>query len=205
MLITTADDAAGPQWMECPQVETDLPTLAFFYPLDELIVAERRDVLHDIIGLTGVGYTVFNNKGQKVFLAVLEKHFKKFDIKIFNHYGNEVVHVKRPFHFCTKKVLVWSPPGNFVGSVKEVKTRWKTYIVKDRVDKDILKIVPAGIFNYMYNIQLVYDGTVAGVIRKQSDVVPLDVKHFAVSFPIELDVRDKAVLLGACFMVGFRY
>lgn len=192
--------------MECPQVETDLPTLAFFYPLDELIIAERRDDLHDLIGLSGVGYTVFNNKGQKVFLAVLEKQYKKFDIKIFNHYGNEVVHVKRPFHFCTKEVLVCAPPGDLVGSVKEVRTRWKTYIVKNRFEKDVLKIVPAGVFNYMYNIQLMYGGSVVGVIRKHCDVATLlDMKHFAVSFPIELDVRDKAVLLGACFAIGFRY
>ena len=135
---------------------------------------------------------------------VLEKGFRKFYVKIFNNYGNEVIHVKRPYQFCANRVLVWAPPGNFVGSVKELKFCHNTYIVKNQTGKSVLKIIAEGIFQFVYKIYMVYGGRAIGIVKKQWELAAVvNVKNFGVSFPAELDFRDKAVLLGALFLIGY--
>ncbi|KAF9414838.1 hypothetical protein HW555_007371 [Spodoptera exigua] len=194
-------------WMECPQLPDDCidnPGLAFIYHLDELIVTEERDDLHDIIGSNGIAYTIFNSVGQKVFLAVLKKNFRNFNIKIFNNYGNEVINVEKPFTWWTKKVLVWAPPGNFVGSVHERSKCFSSYTVKNREGTKVLKIRSARVGRYVYKIYLVLEGHAIGIVSQQFPSAEiLNTKNFGISFPAELNVNDKAVLLGACFLIGF--
>ncbi|CAH1643986.1 unnamed protein product [Spodoptera littoralis] len=194
-------------WMECPQLPDDSdndPGLAFIYNLDQLIVTEQRDGLHDIIGNEGIAYTIFNSVGQKVFLAVLNKKFRNFNIKIFNNYGNEVINVEKPFTWWTNKVLVWAPPGNFVGSVQErSKCILNKYTVRNQVGTKILKIRSEGFGRYVYKVYLVSTRYAIGVVREQSPAGYIrKTKNFGVSFPAEMNVYDKAVLLGACFLIG---
>ncbi|KAJ0171177.1 hypothetical protein K1T71_013376 [Dendrolimus kikuchii] len=188
-------------WMPCPQNEIDLPGLAYFSPLDELIIARKKDALHDVIGKKGTGYTIFNKNGQKVFLAVQEQRCKKFDLKIFNIYGNEVIEVKKPFKCCFNSVLVWAPPGNFVGSVKQVKSCKNTFIVKNNVGEIVLKLKANGLFHFVYQIMLADEKI--GTVNKWRNAEVGNVKQFGITFPVDLNVTDKAVLLGACFLIGF--
>ncbi|XP_047037434.1 phospholipid scramblase 2-like [Helicoverpa zea] len=191
-------------WMTCPNVPDEtIPGLAFVYPLDQLIIAEKRDVLHDLIGTSGIAYTIFNRGGQKVFLAVLTKRFQAFNVKIFNNYGNEVINVEKPFKIFANKVLVWAPPGNFVGSVQKCLSCIDTYSVKNQVGKKVLKIRAEGMFHYAYKVFLVYGNRSIGVVQdKLPTTMVFDVKNFGVTFPPELDVKDKTVLLGASFLIA---
>ncbi|KAJ8707522.1 hypothetical protein PYW08_010774 [Mythimna loreyi] len=203
MVITPKTSTSGTLWMQCPAIDPDhIPGLAFVYPLDQLIVAKKRDSLHNIIGSTGVAYTIFNSGGQKVFLAVLKKKFRQFDVRIFNNYGNEVINVKRPFSWCAKQVLVWAPPGKFLGSVHEERKCISTYIVKDERGKDLFQIRAAGICRYVYKVSFVpCIGREFGKMHSGFPVVNVK-KNFGVTFPRESNVTDKAVLLGACFLIG---
>lgn len=187
--------------MECPKIETEFPGLAYVYPLNELVIVQEEDALHNVIGNTGTGYTVFNSLGQKVFLAVQETRCRKFNIKIYNYFGNEVIQVKRPYKLCLDKALVWAPPGNFVGSVNEVKRCVNTYLVKNKDGKVVLKIKAQGLLHFVYSI-LSGDEEVGMVNNKWGFAAMLSVKNFGISFPAATDVGDKAVLLGACFLIG---
>lgn len=189
--------------MPCPSdVDETFPGLAYIYPLDELIVAEARDALHDVIGdQAPISYTIFNNQGQKVFVAVRRKKWKRFTIKIYNHYGNEVIEVIRPFHLCWNRVLVWAPPGHFAGSVEQLCNKFR---VKNESGREVLFIRKSqGIFGLVYNIRYVCGVEPIGVVRKQCSAADaLNVTNYGVTFPVQLDVQDKAVLLGACFLIG---
>lgn len=188
--------------MQCPATgqEDIIPGLAFINPLNQLIVAKRRDNLHDIIGRTGVAYTVFNREGQKVFLGVLTKRFRQFDVRIFNNYGNEVINVKRPFHFCAKEVLVWAPPGHFLGSVRGRPGCSNTYIARDENGKKVWKIRSVNLCKDVYNVYVIsYGESPIAVLKNQ--IPEVDEKNIGVSFPKEINVKEKAVLLGACFLV----
>ncbi|KAJ8705367.1 hypothetical protein PYW07_011194 [Mythimna separata] len=199
---TTSVVSGGPLWMQCPAIKQDhIPGLAYIYPLDQLIVAQKRDTLHDVIGPGGIAYTIFNSNGQKVFLAVLKKKFRQFNVKIFNNYGNEVINVKRPFSLSAKQVLVWAPPGKFLGSVQERRRCISTYIVKDESGKKVLKISAVGFCRNVYKVSVEScGGREVGKMHAGFPVV--NVKNFGVTFPQESDVKEKAVLLGACFLIG---
>ncbi|XP_013198582.2 phospholipid scramblase 2-like [Amyelois transitella] len=184
------------KWMPCPKVQTSHPGLAYFYPLDELIVARKWDALHSAIGKNYVCYTIFNNVGEKVFLAVQDKKCQKFDVKIFNFYGNELIHVKKPFKCCVHKASVWVPPGNYIGSIKKVGC---LFLVQNALGEPLLKIKAQGLCHYVYDI---LDGDkVIGVVKWK--MAFLDEKNFGLAFPVDMDVSDKAALLGASFLIGY--
>lgn len=188
------------KWMSCPEESTEFPGLAYLHPLDELIVAEVRENLHNIINSSGKGYTIFNKDGEKVFLAIEQSRHKKFDLKIFNFYGNEVIQVKKPYKLCLNRVLVWAPPGHYIGSVEQ-NILCKNFLVKNRMGKSVLKIKSRGLVQYVFDI--ITKEEKIGEIKDQwvlSEV--LDVNHFGVSFPRDMGVGDKALLLGGCFLIG---
>lgn len=185
------------KWMSCPGDLTSFPGLTYILPLNQLIIAEKLDKLHEIIGKQGNRYTIYNNQGEKVFLAVQERQCKKFDIKIFNFYGNEVIQVQRLYKLCINRISVWAPPGNFVGSVVEGRSCVQTFWVKNRKGKNVLKIKPKRFL--VYDI-ISKDGVVGEVM---TNCPVLDMKNFGVSFPVDLDVGQKAVLLGASFLIAY--
>ncbi|XP_045779654.1 phospholipid scramblase 2-like [Maniola jurtina] len=196
MKNTTISGIKREEWMPCPKVDIDYPGLAYLCSLDELILVEETHKLHDLIGLRrkDTSYTIINNQGQKVFLAV-QKGKYKFEIRIYNVYGNEIIKVNRPYSWCLNKALIWAPPGNFVGSVQETKSCLKTYLVKNHLGEKVLKIKARG-----FTKDDVYS------IFSQSEVVGLVTTRwrYAVSFPIEMDVPIKCILLGACFLICWK-
>ncbi|XP_072945971.1 phospholipid scramblase 2-like [Epargyreus clarus] len=189
-------------WMPCPKIEMTHPGLAYFCPLDKLIVIAKLDPLHELIGEADVGYTIFNNEGQKVFLAVQENKDQKFNIKMFNVYGNEVVELKKRFKLCFNKIHIWAPQGNFVGSAEEVWSCVKNFVVKDSLQKSILKIQPREI-PYQQDYDIICDGEKVGLVTNRWRFRSiLNMKSFGVSFPICMSVEYKVLLLGATFLIG---
>lgn len=207
--ITTKDATSKAGWMPCPAINLTYPGLAYICPLDELIVVKQSDDFHDLIGDRGsmTGYTIFNNLGQKVFAAVERNKCKKYHLKIFNHYGNEIIHVNKPctLHpFSKNKVLVWAPPGNFVGVVKELSKCVNTFTAKNWYGEDISKLKAKGLFKYDYKITSSSEEEFFGrVANNWINSTVLNVKNFGVSFPVDLDVMDKVILIGACFLISW--
>ncbi|XP_034836903.1 phospholipid scramblase 1-like [Maniola hyperantus] len=197
MKNTTINGVKREEWMPCPKVHVDYPGLAYLYSLDEFILVKKTDKLHDLIGLRSkdTSYTIINNQGQKVFLAV-QKGKNKFEIRIYNVYGNELIIVNKPYSWCLNKALIWAPPGNFVGSVQETKSCLKTYIVKNHLGEKVLKLIKARGFtkDEAYNV------------FSQNEVVGLVTTRWrnAVYFPIEMDIPIKCILLGACFLICWK-
>lgn len=184
------------QWMPCPEVENETyPGLSYLYPLNQLIVAKKRDALHNLFGNNIIGYTIYNGQGQKVFLAVQRKETKK-EIKIFNYYGNEVIHVRRRA-FCLNRLLIWAPPGNFVGSVHS-KCYKRLFIENYR--GDMLKIRPRGVFCCVRDI--FFEGGRIGEMTSRQCLRSIKNNDVTVVFPIGLDIQFKSILLGACFLIG---
>lgn len=193
------------KWMECPNLDNvKYPGLAYIHILDELIVAEKRDRLHSLIAdENSIGYTVFNKEGEKVFLGTLKRQYRKFLLKFYNNYGNEVIEVKKPRSWLfNATVMVSAPPGHFVGSVVQSKPCFKTFFVNNKHGKKILKITSHKKFKYKYEIQSM-EGKI-GVIMKEWRLKDVrDVNNFGVTFPTNLACGVKATLLGACFLIGF--
>lgn len=189
------------KWMPCPKSSFVYPGLAFLVPLEQIVVVEELDALHRIIENRPLGYTIYNNAGEKVFIAVKNKKRKKFAIRIFNLYGNEVIELKRPYALFFHTVLVWAPPGNFIGSVVTRRgCSSRTFTVKNRDGKAVLKINSRQRMSYnIYSLNTKKD--IGLVMRDWRLPKIMEDNNITARFPATLDVNEKVAILGACFML----
>ncbi|CAK1546740.1 unnamed protein product [Leptosia nina] len=186
------------QWMTCPRIDNDLyPGLSYLSTLNKLIVAKKRDALHNLFGKNIIGYTIYNGHGQKVFIAVQRRESKKVEIKIFNYYGNEVINLRRPRAFCLNRILIWAPPGNFLGSIQGRKCRGA--LIKNDTDNVLLKIKSRGLFCCVHDI--LSEGESVGEVETRICCNSIQ-NNVSIIFPVEMNVEHKSILLGACFLIG---
>ncbi|XP_065203424.1 phospholipid scramblase 1 [Planococcus citri] len=221
-------------WMALPaQVPVNVPSgLQYLTTIDQLMVKQKVELLEAFIGFeTNNKYTIKNNQGQKVFYAVEDNDcctrlccgaMRSFDIKILDNYKNEVIHIRRDlacsscwFPCCLQKLQVFSPPGNLVGSVEQT---WSIctpeFDVKNESGSTVLKI-EGPICRYgicgdvEFKVLSLDKSAVVGRISKQWSGLMreafTDADYFGISFPLDLDVRMKAVMIGACFLIDFMY
>lgn len=211
-----------PQGMlSCP------PGLEYLTSIDQLLVHQKVELLEAFTGFeTNNKYTIKNSLGQKVYWAVEENDCctrnccgpkRPFDMKILDAHRNQVMHLNRPlacdscwFPCCLQSMEVSSPPGSVVGSVQQ---NWSLFTpdfsLKNASGEEILKIEgPCCTFSMCGDVEFqikTMDGQQVGMISKQwsglAREVFTDADHFGISFPLDLDVKMKAVCLGAVFLI----
>lgn len=134
----------------------------------------------------------------------------------------EVMRVSRPFACgccvlpdCLQKIYIYAPPGQLAGTVEQL---WSicntpTFVVKDSQGFEELKIegpccqYPLSAGSVVFN--LIKGGMPVGNISTKwrglfRYVCSCTIQNnFRITFPTDMDVRMKAVLLGACFLIDF--
>lgn len=221
------------QWISAPSAPINCPPgLEYLSAIDQLLVHQKVELLEAFTGFeTNNKYTVKNSMGQRVYMAVEDTDcctrnccgpIRPFDLKILDHTQREVIHLYRPlrcssccFPCCLQRLEVMSPPGHVIGYVTQ---EWSICIPKFRIEDStgecVLRIEgPFCTFSICGDVEfqvLSKDGsTQVGKITKQwSGLVReafTDADNFGISFPIDLDVNIKAVLLGACFLIDFMF
>ena len=134
--------------------------------------------------------------------------------------GNELIHLYRPlrcsscwFPCCLQEMEVYSPPGNLIGSIQQ---EWSLCSPKYNIlnaDGQVALTIEGPICTYSlfcgdvdFEILSPDGSTNVGKISKQwSGLLKeafTDADTFGISFPMDLDVRMKAVCLAACFLIG---
>lgn len=151
---------------------------------------------------------------------------RPFEMNIMNTQGQEVMRLDRPlrcsscwYPCCLQKVEVQSPPGTVIGTVEQ---EWSICDIKlaikneggDTVlmlkkstccicDSNCCQDVDFPILTMDDNPQEV------GKISKQWTGVMkeafTDADNFGVNFPVDLDVKIKATLMAAVFLIDFMY
>ncbi|XP_042559006.1 phospholipid scramblase 1-like isoform X1 [Clupea harengus] len=116
---------------------------------------------------------------------------------------------------CRVALEVQSPPGNPIGYVKQ---NWHPYIpkftIQDEKRNSVLKII--GPFcdckcfsDVNFEIKSLDETSVVGRISKQwsgyGNEMFTDADNFGVQFPMDMDVKMKATILGACFLIVSLY
>ena len=211
-----------PMRANCP------PGLEYLTQIDQLLVHQKVELLEAFTSFeTQNKYTVKNTLGQKVYSAKEDSgccsrqfcgNMRSFDMKIVDNLGNEVIHLNRPlacgscfFPCCLQKMEVTSPPGSLIGSIEQ---EWSIltpkFAIKDAAGQTVLKIGgPFCTFSLCgdveFNVFSSDGSTNVGKISKQWSGLAreafTDADNFGISFPMDLDVKIKAVLLGACFLI----
>ncbi|CAF1028674.1 unnamed protein product [Rotaria sordida] len=154
---------------------------------------------------------------------------RRFDLHIVDNTNQEIIRVKREFkccagccwfaccNGCSQEVIVESPPGTVIGFVTQECSCWRMkYVLKDITGNPILTIIgPGCICDGPYaccceNKFTLYgtDGiTEIGAIHKKyrgfiaEAMTTADT--FTIRMPLDLDVKMKAVALGALFLIDF--
>lgn len=203
------------------------PGLEYLNQLDMLLVKQKVEGLEAVLGFeTQNKYVIRNSMGQDVFKAKEDSdccsrmmcgNVRPFSVAVTDFQDREVMLFSRPFNCCLQSIEVQSPPGTVIGSVQqECNLCSSEFVVYDQSDNPTLRISgPPSCFAFSLcgDVEfqvLTGDGsTEIGKITKQwSGFLRegfTDADNFGISFPMDLDVRMKATLLGALFLIDFMY
>ncbi|TGZ67662.1 hypothetical protein CRM22_004676 [Opisthorchis felineus] len=180
--------------------------------------------------LNTMGQTVYNCSEESNFCArQFCKAQRPYTMHVQDNSGMEVIRVKRPYkcyccweclscsECCQDELLVEAPIGQVVGYVKQIQEGCKIrYAIKDSTGKQVLRIhgpsyCHCACFGEDINFKVMSaDGnTEVGRITKQwSNIVQemfTDADNFGIAFPMDLDARIKATLIGAVFLIDFMF
>merc|ERR1711976_125267 len=220
-------------WMPVPTgIPGCPPGLEYLTQIDQLLVKQKVEVLEMMTGIeTANKYKVKNSMGQDVYKAKEKSDFctrqccgpiRCFQMEITDNTDREVIHVDRPlncstccFPCCLQKMTVTSPiSGEVLGSIEQ---QWDPCLpifeILDNNGNAVLKmkgpfcaISCCGDVNFDITTT---DGTEVGKITKQwtglAKEAFTDADNFGVTFPLDLDVKVKATLLGAVFLIDFMF
>ncbi|XP_044146069.1 phospholipid scramblase 1-like [Bufo gargarizans] len=220
-------------WMPAPPPDPKCPPgLEYLCQIDQLLVHQQVELLEALIGYESNNkYEIKNSMGQRVYFAAEQndcctRNFcgaaRSFAMTIVDNSGREVVRIIRPFRCsaccfpcCLQKLEVQAPPGNVVGYVKQ---KWHPclpkFVIQNEREEDVLKLhgpcIPCRCCSDVnFELKSLDEESVVGRISKQwSGAVKemfTDADNFGVQFPMDLDVKIKAVILGACFLIDFMF
>jgi len=208
------------------------PGLEYLSMVDQLIIKQKMEILEAFTGFESANkYQVMNSLGQDVFYAKEDTDCctrqccgpgRPFEMNILNNQMQEVLHLVRPlrcqaccFPCCLQELEVHSPPGTIIGTVEqEWSIFYPKFVIKDERGEPILRI--NGPFcgceccsDVDFILTSVATEQEVGKISKQwsglGKEIFTDADNFGINFPIDLDVKVKATLLGATFLIDFMY
>ncbi|RXN32059.1 phospholipid scramblase 2-like protein [Labeo rohita] len=153
------------------------PGLEYLTQIDQILIHQKIELLEAIIGFeTNNQYEIKNSMGQKIF------------------------HAKERTNCCIR---------NLCGPLRSFELE-----IRDNYDQEMIHLsrpyrcTSCCCFCCLQEIT-VKDGQSVGRISKQwSGFIKeslTDTDNFGINFPMDLDVRMKAVLLGACFLIDFMF
>ncbi|XP_036377524.1 phospholipid scramblase 1 isoform X1 [Megalops cyprinoides] len=208
------------------------PGLEYLTQVDQLLIKQKVELIEALVGFESNNkYEVRNSMGQNVFYAVEENDcltrqccgpLRSFTIRVVDNFGQEVITVTRPlkcmsccFPCCLQELEVQAPPGNTVGYVIQ---QWHPclpkFIVENENREPVLKLQgPLCGWNCLpdvdFEILTMDEVNKIGKISKQWTGLLreafTDTDNFGIQFPMDLDVRMKAVMIGACFLIDFMF
>ncbi|XP_018589382.1 phospholipid scramblase 2-like isoform X1 [Scleropages formosus] len=208
------------------------PGLEYLTQIDQILIHQKVELLEAFIGFeTNNQYEVKNSLGQKIYSAK-EKNdcctrnccgsLRSFDMKIKDNVGNEVIRLIRPFRCatcwcpcCLQELEVQAPPGTTVGYVVQ---DWHPFLPKFSIQgpsrETLLKLEgPCFACNCCGDVSFELKGKDGGkpigrISKQWSGLLKevfTDTDNFGIQFPLDMDVKVKAVLMGACFLIDFMF
>ncbi|KAK2725216.1 phospholipid scramblase 3-like [Artemia franciscana] len=206
--------------------------LSFLSSISELKIAQKKELLEVMLSYESQNkYEIFGSNGELLFNSKEESgccsrqlfgSSRPFEMAISAPSGQEIIHLSRPlacgslcFPCCQQEMEVFSPPGNLIASIqKEWTLLTPLFSVYDSTGQKIFKVkgsmLTTSFFGNDVDFKVIAGSdTEVGCISKKwggllTELVT-DADKFNVTFPVDLDVRMKAALLGLAFLIDFLY
>uniref|UniRef100_A0A668AMR6 Phospholipid scramblase n=1 Tax=Myripristis murdjan TaxID=586833 RepID=A0A668AMR6_9TELE len=187
--------AASGQPLGCP------PGLEYLTQVDQLLIHQSASLAEMATDweMNNV-YAVKNSLGQQVFVATEKNNIltlqccgpsRPFTIHLHNNLGQEVLTLRRPLKcmFCCFPCCLQEREPQL-----KIKGPW---------------CLCECVSDVVFQVTSLDGSAVLGQISKQwAGVLQecfTDADNFGVTFPMDLDVKVKAVILGACFLIDFMF
>jgi uncharacterized protein YxjI len=161
-------------------------------------------------------YAVMDSSGKELYLAgeeggstllrIFLKALRPFTIHIMSTAGKPVLKLQRPFRFYFHKMDVTDASGRIIGTIqKRFSLLRRVYSMLDPSGSEMYTLYGPLLHPWTFRIQK--NGKEIGKITKKwSGLLKegfTDADNFGVTFPKEMDVRRKGVILGAVFLIDF--
>ncbi|XP_078521822.1 phospholipid scramblase 1-like isoform X2 [Lissotriton helveticus] len=221
-------------WMPPPSTPANCPPrLEYLSQIDQILVHQQIELLEILTGYeTNNKYVVKNSLGQQIYFAAEQTDCctrywcgpaRPFTITIIDNSGREVMRVSRPYRCCSccacacclQELQVEAPPGTTIGYVVE---NWHICLPKFTVLNEkregVLKINGPCVAcsccsDVDFQVTSLDETAVVGKISKQWTGLLreafTDADNFGIQFPLDLDIKSKATLFGACFLIDFMF
>lgn len=211
------------------------PGLEYLTQIDQLLVHQQIELLEVLTGWEQANtYLVKNSLGQQVYVAQEKSDccsrqccgpIRAFRMSIVNNLGEEVMSMDRPLRCGTECCCenarpfmeVQAPIGTTIGFVKSEGCALfhPSFLVMDPEMTPIFRIkTPVCGKGCCWNVEPKYpietmDGSEVGIIQKQwSGFLKeflTDADNFGITFPMDLEVKLKATLFGALFLIDYLF
>ena len=161
-------------------------------------------------------YVILESSGQELFLAaevggnVLARLFLKslrpFQMTVMTTEGTKALDLQRPFKFYFHQLNIMDAKGALLGTIeRQVSWLRRIYLVKDSNGQEIFKLLGPILHPWTFNI--IQNGIEVGKITKKwSGLLKegfTDADNFGITFPNGIKQNEKAILLGAVFLIDF--
>ncbi|XP_042313804.1 phospholipid scramblase 1-like isoform X2 [Sceloporus undulatus] len=222
-------------WMPIPPpIPKCPPGLEYLSQIDQISIQQQIELMEMISGFeTCNRYEVKNSLGQMMYFAAEENDdftlnmygpLRSFTIKLFDSRSQPVMQLSRAFHCsicccpcvcCLQELEVQAPPGTVIGYVKQ---KWHPclpkFVIQNEAREDVLKMagpcVPCRCFeNIHFEVKALDGKSTVGTISRQwggfAREAATDASIFGINFPMDLDIKTKAIVIGACFLLDFMF
>ncbi|XP_051984720.1 phospholipid scramblase 1-like [Xyrauchen texanus] len=208
------------------------PGLEYLTQIDQILIHQKMECIEMFTGfVTNNQYEIKNSLGQLIFQAKEKTDCctrnicgsaRCFQIRIKDYMNQEVMRVRRPYRCdscwcpcCLQLLEVQAPPGNPIGYVKQnCHPFLPVFSIQGADRKVVMKIrgpyLPCkccGDVNF--EVKGKNGGKPFGQVTKQRGGCLrkcfTNATNYTVQFPKNMDVKMKAVLMGACFLIDFMY
>ncbi|XP_008051130.1 phospholipid scramblase 4 [Carlito syrichta] len=221
-------------WMPGPTPMPNCPPgLEYLAQLDNIHVLQHFEPLEMMTRFeTNNRYDIKNNSNQMVYIVNEDtddftrnayRTLRPFVLRVIDCMGREIMTMQRPFRctcccFCCpsarQELEVQCPPGVTIGFVAE---HWNlcraVYSIQNEKKENVMRVRgPCSTYgcgsDSVFEIKSL-DGAsnIGSIIRKWNGLLSAmaDADHFDIHFPLDLDVKMKAMIFGACFLIDFMY
>ncbi|XP_078380253.1 phospholipid scramblase 1-like [Oculina patagonica] len=226
--------AGQTNWMPAPQAPIGCPPgLEYLVAVDQILIQQQVQLAEVLTGCERNNkYKLCNAMNQQVYFAQEDtdcctRQFcgpgRPFEMKITDNMQKEVIHLSRPLRCkCCwlpcwlQEIEIQSPPGMVIGYVQQKPALWTPakLEVQDAQRQPIMIIngpccpCTCG-SDIKYPVSSVDGSSEIGMIWKQwtgfTREVFTDAASFGVLFPLDLDIKSKAILIGAVFLIDFMF
>ncbi|XP_032119969.1 phospholipid scramblase 4 isoform X1 [Sapajus apella] len=217
-------------WMPGPTPMANCPPgLEYLVQLDNIHVLQHFEPLEMMTHFeTNNRYDIKNNSDQMVYIVTEDtddftrnayRTLRPFVLRVTDCMGREIMTMQRPFRctcccFCCpsarQELEVQCPPGVTLGFVAE---HWNlcraVYSIQNEKKENMMRVRgPCSTYgcgsDSVFEVKSL-DGVsnIGSIIRKWNGLLSAmaDADHFDIHFPLDLDVKMKAMIFGACFLI----